>query len=87
MIVGQNARIGDMDVNICKEKKLTNMRASSADETVKLTPYRDLSLEAALEFIESDECVEVTPANLRLRKVDLDPTSRARDAKRRALAG
>jgi GTP-binding protein len=87
MIVGENARAGDMDVNICKEKKLTNMRASSADETVKLTPYRDLSLEAALEFIDSDECVEVTPRSIRLRKVDLDPTVRARDAKRRALAG
>jgi len=87
MIVGENSRAGDMDVNVCKEKKLTNVRASSADETVKLTPHLDLSLEAALEFIDSDECVEVTPATIRLRKVDLDPTSRARDAKRRSLAG
>jgi GTP-binding protein len=86
MIVGENSRAGDMDVNICKEKKLTNVRASSADETVKLTPYRNLSLEGALEFIDSDECVEVTPAHVRLRKVDLDPTSRAREAKRRSLA-
>jgi GTP-binding protein len=86
MIVGENSRAGDMDVNICKEKKLTNVRASSADETVKLTPYRNLSLEGALEFIDADECVEVTPAHIRLRKVDLDPTSRGREAKRRSLA-
>ena len=84
MIVGENSRAGDMDVNICKEKKLTNVRASSADETVKLTPHRQLSLEGALEFIAEDECVEVTPATIRLRKVDLDPTTRARDAKRRS---
>jgi len=87
MIVGENSRAGDMDVNICKEKKLTNVRASSADETVKLTPHRQLSLEGALEFITEDECVEVTPATIRLRKVDLDPTTRARDAKRRSQAG
>jgi GTP-binding protein len=86
MIVGENSRAGDMDVNICKEKKLTNVRASSADETVKLTPHRQLSLEGALEFIDSGECVEVTPLHTRLRKVDLDPTSRAREAKRRSLA-
>jgi GTP-binding protein len=86
MIVGENSRSGDMDVNICKEKKLTNVRASSADETVKLTPHRQLSLEGALEFIDADECVEVTPSHIRLRKVDLDPTSRAREAKRRSLA-
>ncbi len=73
MIVGENARAGDMDVNICREKKLTNMRASSSDETVRLTPHRELSLEHALEFIAVDECVEVTPKNIRLRKVWLDP--------------
>ena len=84
MIVGQNARATDMDVNICKEKKMTNVRASSADETVRLTPHRRLSLEGALEFIAADECVEATPENIRLRKVELDPTVRARDAKRRA---
>ena len=82
MIVGENSRADDMDVNICKEKKLTNMRASSADETVKLTPYRQLSLEHALEFIDTDECVEVTPNFIRLRKVHLDPTDRIRHAKR-----
>ena len=84
MIVGENSRAGDMDVNICREKKLTNVRASSADETVKLTPHRVLSLEHALEFIADDECVEVTPKHIRLRKVDLDPTNRAREAKRRS---
>jgi GTP-binding protein len=83
MIIGENSRAGDMDVNICREKKLTNMRASSSDETVKLTPPRVLSLEQALEFIVSDECVEVTPESIRLRKVELDPQIRGRDAKRR----
>ena len=82
MIVGENARSGDMDVNICREKKLTNMRASSSDETVRLTPPRELSLEHALEFIAVDECVEVTPKNIRLRKVWLDPQDRIRHAKR-----
>jgi GTP-binding protein len=82
MIVGENSRAGDMDVNICREKKLTNMRASSSDETVKLTPHRVLSLEHALEFIASDECVEVTPKSIRLRKVWLDPQDRIRSAKR-----
>jgi GTP-binding protein len=82
MIVGENSRAGDMDVNICREKKLTNVRASSADETVKLTPHKVLSLEHALEFIAGDECVEVTPKHLRLRKVHLDPQDRIRHAKR-----
>jgi GTP-binding protein len=86
MIVGENSRAGDMDVNICREKKMTNVRASSADETVKLTPHRVLSLEGALEFIADDECVEVTPLNIRLRKADLDPTRRGREAKRRSMA-
>jgi GTP-binding protein len=86
MIVGENSRAGDMDVNICREKKLTNMRASSPDETVKLTPHRVLSLEHALEFIASDECVEVTPKNIRLRKVYLDPQDRARQFKAMASA-
>ena len=86
MIVGENSRAGDMDVNICKEKKLTNVRAASADETVKLTPHRRLSLEGALEFITADECVEVTPESIRLRKAELDPNVRARDAKRRSYA-
>ena len=82
MIVGENSRAGDMDVNICREKKLTNMRAATADETVRLTPHRELSLEHALEFIATDECVEVTPKSIRLRKVWLDPQDRIRNIKR-----
>ncbi len=81
MVVGENPRPGDMDVNICREKKLTNMRASSSDATVTLVPPRILSLEAALEFIESDECVEVTPSTVRIRKVILNATERGRLAK------
>jgi GTP-binding protein len=84
MIVGENSRAGDMAVNICREKKLTNMRAASADDFVRLTPHRELSLEHALEFIAADECVEVTPKNIRLRKVWLDPQDRIRHAKRQA---
>jgi GTP-binding protein len=83
MIVGENPRPGDMDVNVCREKKLTNMRASSADATITLVPPRLLSLEQALEFIASDECVEVTPSTVRLRKVTLDATTRGRQAKAR----
>ena len=82
MIVGENSRSGDMDVNICKEKKLTNMRAAAADETVKLTPHRELSLEHALEFIDTDECIEVTPSSIRLRKVHLDVQDRIRHARK-----
>ncbi len=76
MVVGENARSEDMDVNACKEKKLTNMRASSSDELVRLIPPRPLSLEQALEFIRDDECVEVTPQSIRLRKVELSATKR-----------
>ncbi|MEM9133037.1 MAG: translational GTPase TypA [Actinomycetota bacterium] len=86
MIVGENSRAEDMDVNVTKEKQLTNHRAASADATVKLTPPRVLSLEQALEFISADECVEVTPANVRLRKVELDATVRARLTKQRKNA-
>jgi len=68
MVVGENARAVDLDVNIIKEKKLTNMRASTADEAMRLVPVKDLSLEQALEFIADDELVEVTPASIRLRK-------------------
>jgi len=82
MIVGENSRSGDMDVNICREKKLTNMRAAAADDTVKLTPHRELSLEHALEFIDTDECIEVTPSSVRLRKVHLDPQDRIRHARK-----
>ena len=72
MIVGENPRSEDMDVNICKEKKLTNVRAAASDDTIRLTPPRILSLEQALEYIAEDECVEVTPAIVRLRKTVLD---------------
>ena len=82
MIIGENARDDDMDVNPTKEKKLTNVRAASADELVRLAPPRQLSLEQALEWIRADEAVEVTPSNVRLRKVELDMTVRGRMAKR-----
>ena len=68
MIIGENARAVDLDVNAIKEKKLTNMRAASADEAMRLVPVKDLSLEQALEFIAEDELVEVTPQTTRLRK-------------------
>lgn len=82
MIVGENPRPEDLDVNICREKKLTNVRAAGSDNTIRLTPPRVLSLEQALEFIADDECVEVTPNALRLRKVILDAGVRARNKKR-----
>ncbi len=86
MVIGINARSEDMDVNPTREKKLTNMRASSADELVRLTPARHLSLEQSLEFIAEDECVEVTPNAVRLRKTELDPTKRRQaDKKRKGL--
>ena len=84
MIVGENSRDDDMDVNITKEKKLTNMRQSSSDELVRLVPARKLSLEQSLEFCREDECVEVTPGNVRIRKVVLDATSRGRNRGRQA---
>src|ERR1043165_3721615 len=83
MIVGENSRADDMDVNITKEKKLTNMRASTSDETEKLIPPRRLSLEQALEFCREDECVEVTPQSVRLRKVHLDQKDRERAFRKR----
>ncbi len=76
MIVGENSRSDDLDVNATKEKKLTNMRAAASDETVRLIPPRPLSLEQALEMIRDDECVEVTPKSIRLRKVELSQTKR-----------
>jgi GTP-binding protein TypA/BipA len=78
MVAGENSRSEDMDVNVCKEKKLTNMRASGSDDTEKLIPPRMLSLEQALEFCREDECVEVTPKTVRIRKVILDQTERAK---------
>jgi GTP-binding protein len=78
MIVGENSRSDDMDVNITKEKKLTNMRSSTSDVTETLIPPRQLSLEQALEFIREDECVEVTPDTVRIRKVELNAQARGR---------
>jgi GTP-binding protein len=81
MIVGQNTRGDDLDVNVCRGKQLTNMRTSSSDGTVQLTPFTDLSLEQCIDFIEDDELLEVTPKSLRLRKRFLDPNQRKRNAK------
>ncbi|HET7045023.1 MAG TPA: translational GTPase TypA [Gaiellaceae bacterium] len=86
MVVGENARADDMDVNACKEKKLTNMRSSTSDELVRLIPPRPLSLEQALEFIREDECVEVTPASIRLRKLELSGSKRQSVASKRKSA-
>ena len=82
MIVGENSRSNDLDVNAVKEKHLTNIRSSTADELVRLVPPRKLSLDQALEFLRADECVEVTPSAVRLRKVELDKGLRARLTKR-----
>ncbi|HWP83921.1 MAG TPA: translational GTPase TypA, partial [Terriglobia bacterium] len=76
MIVGENARDKDLDVNIVKEKKLTNMRASTAEEAIRLVPPRILNLEQAIEFVREDELVEVTPRSIRLRKKILNPSLR-----------
>ncbi|MCU1420017.1 MAG: typA [Mycetocola sp.] len=78
MVIGENSRSDDMDVNITKEKKLTNMRQSTSDTFESMTPSRQLSLEECLEFAREDECVEVTPAIIRIRKVELDSNARAR---------
>jgi GTP-binding protein len=82
MVVGENSRADDMDVNITKEKQLTNIRSSTSDNFEKLTPSRKLTLEESLEFAREDECVEVTPEIVRIRKVVLDQTERARTASR-----
>ena len=82
MIVGENSRADDMDVNITKEKKLTNMRSATSDDFEKLIPPRKLSLEQCLEFCREDECVEVTPDTVRIRKVVLDANERAKIASR-----
>ena len=82
MIVGENSRTGDMAVNPTKEKKLTNIRAAGSDRNILLRPARDLTLETALEYIEDDELVEVTPSKIRLRKLVLSANDRKRLAKR-----
>ena len=84
MVVGENARAEDLDVNATKEKKLTNIRSSTADELVRLIPPRPLSLEQALEFIRDDECVEVTPGSIRLRKVELSASKRQQSTSRKS---
>jgi GTP-binding protein len=83
MVVGENARADDLDVNAVREKKLTNMRAAGSDETVKLVPAHRLSLDQALEFIRDDECVEVTPDAVRLRKLTLDAVARQKQSRAR----
>ncbi len=83
MVVGQNGKSDDIELNVCKTKKLTNTRSSSADEALKLTPPKVLSLEQCLEFIDTDELLEITPKSLRIRKKILDPTQRKRAAMRK----
>ena len=78
MIIGENARASDLDVNVTREKKQTNMRASTADEAIRLVPPRLLNLEQAIEFIDDDELVEVTPRSIRLRKRILAANMRPR---------
>ena len=78
MVIGQNGKAEDIELNVCKTKKLTNTRSSSADEALRLTPPKILSLEQALEFIDTDELLEITPLNIRIRKKILDPTMRRR---------
>ena len=78
MVIGQSARAEDIELNVCKKKHLTNTRSSSADEALTLVPPKVLSLEQALDFIDTDELLEVTPENLRIRKRILDPTLRKR---------
>lgn len=82
MVVGQNGKTEDIELNVCKTKKLTNTRASGSDDALKLTPPKILSLEQALEFIDTDELLEITPKNIRIRKKILDPTERMRAARR-----
>lgn len=83
MVIGLNSRSDDMEINVVREKKLTNVRASGSDDAIKLTPYTELSLEQALDFIENDELLEVTPENLRIRKRYLSPHERKRHNNRR----
>jgi GTP-binding protein len=86
MIVGENSRSDEMDVNICRERKVTNVRQSTGEELERLVPPRLLSLEQALEFCADDECVEVSPSAVRLRKVVLDAKERGRMRGRKSRA-
>ena len=83
MVVGQTGRSEDIEVNVCKKKQLTNTRSSSADEALRLTPPKVMSLEQALDFIDTDELLEITPSTLRIRKKILDSTLRKRAAQRK----
>lgn len=78
MVVGQNGKTDDIEVNVCKKKQLTNTRASGSDDALRLSPKKELSLEEAIEFIDTDELLEITPENLRIRKKILDGTARYR---------
>ena len=80
MVVGQTGRAEDIEVNVCKKKQLTNTRDSGSDEALRLTPPKQMSLEQYMQFIDTDELLEVTPKTLRIRKRILDPTLRKRDA-------
>ena len=80
MVIGQTGKAEDIEVNVCKKKQLTNTRSSSADDALRLSPPRILSLEQSIEFIDTDELLEVTPKTLRIRKKILDPTLRKRAA-------
>lgn len=82
MVVGENPKGGDIELNVCKKKQMTNTRASGSDEALKLVPHKELTLEQALDFIENDELVEVTPKNIRIRKKILDPKQRMRANKK-----
>ena len=82
MVIGENSRPGDMVVNVTITKKLTNMRASGSDDKMRLIPAKKFTLEEALEYIQEDEYVEVTPQSIRLRKIYLDETDRKRGLKR-----
>ena len=86
MIIGERNRDGDLNVNITREKKLTNMRAAGSDNTVTLRPPRQLSLDQFIEFIAEDELVEITPENIRLRKMELDQNKRASQKKKEKYA-
>ena len=81
MVVGENPRGEDMAVNVCKKKQLTNMRAAGSDDALRLTPPRQMSIEAALEFISDDELLEITPKSLRIRKKILSNTERLKKTK------
>ena len=86
MVIGENSRAEDIDVNAIKEKQQTNVRAASADQTLKLVPAKRLSLEEAVEFIREDECVEITPESVLPRKAALDQVTRVKAARQRSRA-